>query len=328
MSSDDYDCNGVSDTTQTAYSGYSPPSETEKFRKLYKFTNTSTGVSYTVYYGNEGNNLWTSSDGSQIPSDDVLSTYKMSMYSNYAYMSYSDLGIGQGSGQGTTQGTSPGGALFGGDAATATSPGRATGGDSGNSVPSSGSTNDYKEMFDYLQGIQKNDKAIADNQIKIDTDLQQIKQNQAVGGGLAGGQQQSVDMSGTIAAVDAVKASVDALKTDADTAGDTSGLPDGDTSAMDDNSAFSQEEMDTKYADEKDSLTTFLDSVIFQENPIVTVATGSGVNDGGGSSSVSVSAGQFGFSLNFSGCESQLDIIGTFFVGFCGLAGFIEILRG
>lgn len=86
-------------------------------------------------------------------------------------------------------------------------------------------------------------------------------------------------------------------------------------------------EADSRYTAERDSYTTFLDTYM-DSNPVGAVINGSHIEYDGGQSSVSVAAGPFSFDLNFSGCESALNTIGTFFVAFCGLAGVVDFLRG
>lgn len=202
------------------------------------------------------------------------------------------------------------------------STGSGSGGSSGSADYSQGSTDDYKMIGDYLAGIQRNTKETASNTSAIEDVLRDILRNQALQKASEAFEikVEGTDLSETNALLGDIKEKIPSLE--------SNDLEDGDTSGMEDNSDLEGEAIDNLYESEKEDLESFMDNIIFQENPILSTIFGSGVTSEGGVSSLSVSAGDLSFSLNFGGMESILNTMGLFFVGFCGLAGLVDFLRG
>jgi hypothetical protein len=329
-STKDYDCDGVMDNVDT--NSVNPGLDGEKFRVKIYFTNKSTSVVYTKWEGDKGSEFWTSSDGSDIPEESVLSgdNYRATLaiyYNDGGYQEYVKFGTVAGSGQSASP-SGPVGSVSGGDTPAGTSPGAGTGGAS-STADYNQASGDNKIIADYLAGIQRNTKATVDNLIEIEKDLEKIKQNQALqstSGGTSTGQTPPIDLTGVETRIDTTNTKLGEIKDKIPALGEEADILPGDTSGMEDNDDLSEEEMETKYQTEKTGLEGLLNDFI-ENNPLTSVVAGSGVELVGAVSSLSVSAGVHSFSLNFAGFESTLTLIGNFFVALCALSGLIVVLR-
>lgn len=329
----DWDCDGTMDNTDQSYS----PGGAEKFRRKYAYTKKSNGVVYALYDGDLGNEMWTSSDGSSVPSSFPPSDYTVTldMWSGEGgYKSVSDLVLAAGSGifpGNSGQGTNIG-SMGGGETAGSTSPGKGSGGDSG-SASGSGTTSDWTTMFDYLQGIQRNTKATADNLVNVEGDLEKIKQNQTIGAGIGNpGNPLQVDPRPNI---DAVKGSVDESTTklgeikDAMVPLGEEAFPDaaaGDVAQVQDQSEISEENNTAKENMEKGIMTSFLDGW-WSSNPIRSIVENSGVS-ASGSASFTISTATIGSTtVDLSALGDGLSTAGTLLVSIAGLGGILVVLR-
>lgn len=109
--------------------------------------------------------------------------------------------------------------------------------------------------------------------------------------------------------------------------GDTEGVPEGNTSGMEDNSDLTDEALGTVKESLEGDLSTWLDDILYQDNPIANIVNGSYL-EYSGASSVSVQVGGSTITLDIAAGEAVFDLIGTFLVGFAGVLGLIEFLRG
>jgi len=166
-----------------ATGGKTPALYARKWCNQFLYVNRSSGVIYKKYISDDGfYSFFTSSDQSAIPDSFPTATYRGDVIVPCNYKAFSDLGIG-GAGGYYEPGAGGGTTITPGDPGS--SPGRGTGGDSGGS-DTTGSTTDWSKQLDFLQGIQKNTKATADDLVLVEADLAQLKQviaGKGVGGG-------------------------------------------------------------------------------------------------------------------------------------------------
>ena len=208
----EYCCYGFS----TGKGGPNPFVYTRKWKNDYYYVHKTSGVTYYHYVSDDGAYaFWASSDGSTPPTT-FDENYRPYIDMSGDFKDYSALGLGgsgpqivgvdAGLGQYSITSLDP----------TGTSPGRGTGGDSGSS-DTSGSNADWSKLLDYSQGIQRNTKAIADNLVEVERDLETLKSVTAMGGApvFPGGADLTVNQTvGTVkTSVDAVKGSVDGVGT-------------------------------------------------------------------------------------------------------------------
>jgi hypothetical protein len=143
-------------------------------------------------------------------------------------------------------------------------------------------------------------------------------------------------------AVSAISTNTSGTKTDLDNlllavdgTTSTSSLPSYDATAINDNSDIDNTvptlgalpTKSTTMDQIAGDLTTFLNNQI-SSNPLTEVVAASGVDDTGGSSSVSASTSVGAVVLDFSQAGTLMSGLGVFWVSFCGLSGVVELIRG
>src|SRR3972149_1205246 len=330
----DYDGDGIFDSSDGA-PGVVGSDPDQKWREKYRYTNKSTGVTYTYYEGDKGEGFWRSSDGSAIPTEYSQSDYRfeMSIYSGEGgYKTAGEMGFSGGGVQGGAGGKV--GKTEGGEGISGTSPGKGDGGYSG-TASTEGSGSDWTTMYDYLRGIQQNTKATVDNLRELERDLEAIKQNQGLGGtgtgvGSGEGQGEEIDPRPNI---DGVKGSVDDGNVVLGEIRDSLGLaevevpdPEGtQVTQIQDNSSVGVDENEVRIEAEKGILSSAFDSW-WSNNPIKTIVEGSGYSASGGSSFI-LNAGSLGSkTVDLGGLADGLSSLGVILVGIAGISGIIVVL--
>ncbi len=212
--------------------------------------------------------------------------------------------------------------VTGSGATTTYQTGVGTGGSSGTANYNSATSDDNKILGNYLEGIQKNTydsvrnlKALSDQADKI------IENQSAQTKAIRDLENMKTDMTGVESRLDTVITNTDDLPKMG-----TGSLPDGDVSAMQDNSDLSEEALTTQKTALETDFHNYLDGLI-DASPITSIITGSGVSLSGIQTSIVIPWPGGDLTIDFTKFHDVLAILGPVFVGFCGLMGLITFLR-
>lgn len=238
-----------------------------------------------------------------------------------------------------------------------TEPGNTTGGGSNTANYAAVNSTDLKILADYMWGIQQNTGRM-NTQL---TDLQNYSWLQVQNGNLWGEQivkglaevkeavgnqggagNINVNMGGVETRLDTSNQNLTNLETKIDQgnaalnaitdkipAMGEGELPEGDTTAINDDTTYNEAAANVYSDSAKGALGSFLDSFI-QNNPIAAWISGTGVQYSGGSSSVSFNIqgmGSYSLSATWLGQAIDDNGIGTFFMALATFAGIVAVLR-